>query len=500
MGDGSGTERLLWENDATALGAMVARGEISPLELVDAAIARAERSGPKINAIAENLLDSARAAAAAVDRTTPFAGVPVVIKDLGISIAGVPVHWGSAVKPVMPQEDSLLVTRYKSAGFIPIATSTTSEFGLRLVTETKRFGITRNPWNTGHVTGGSSGGSAALVAAGIVPVAHASDGGGSIRVPAACCGLVGMKPSRGRVPFTPDFLEGWYGFIAQHAVTRSVRDSAAMLDLSSAPDPLSPYCAAPASGPFAAAAAKRAKGLRIGVYRQSPIGLDISDETLVALDAACALAREAGHAVEEIDLPMVTRDFMGDFGRLVASAFAGQMRLEAERLQGPGRLERTTRIMKRFGDMLGAGEAAEALLRLQLATRDLILETSAYDAVLMPVIAHPPLPCGAMDTRGFDQLNEIVLDALHLTPLLRLPPLFAKMMDLSLWFTHWPAIQNVTGQPAISLPVHVTDAGLPVGIQAVGRIGDEETLFMLAGQMEELSGWLGRRAPFDVPQ
>jgi amidase len=493
-------EKLLWQNDATALGEMVRRGDITPVELVDASIARAEHGGARINAIAERLFEDARKAAATTDRSFPFAGVPMAVKDLGISIAGVPVHWGSRVKPVVPQQDSLLVARYKAAGFIPVATSTTSEFGLRLVTETARFGVTRNPWNTDHVTGGSSGGSAALVAAGVVPVSHASDGGGSIRVPAACCGLVGMKPSRGRVPFAPDFLEGWFGLLAQHAVTRSVRDSAALLDLASGPDTLSPYCAKPPVCSFAQAAISRPKGLRIGVYRASPLGLDISDETLAALNAATVLAEEAGHHVEEIGLPMIQRDFFTDFGRLVASAFAGQMRLEADRLQGTGRLERTTRIMRRFGDMMAAGEMSAAALRLQMTTRDLLAATGDYDAVLMPLIAHPPLPCGGMETRGLDRLNEILLDALHLTPLLRLPPLLGKMMDLSLWFTHWPAIQNVTGQPAIALPVHVTGDGLPLGIQAVGRVGDEETLFALAGQMEELSGWLDRRAPYDVPQ
>jgi len=493
-------QRLLWSHDATALGDMVRRGEVTPAELVDASIGRAERSGAKINAIAERLFDDARSQASRMDRSLPFAGVPMAIKDLGISIAGVPSHWGSRVKPVVSQQDSLLVARYKKAGFIPVATATASEFGLHLVTETARFGITRNPWNSDHVTGGSSGGSAALVAAGIVPVAHASDGGGSIRVPAACCGLVGMKPSRGRVPFTPDFLEGWYGLLAQHAVTRSVRDSAAVLDLTAGADTLSPYCARPPARPFAEAAASRPKGLRIGIYRASPLDLDISAETLAALNAASVLAEEAGHHVEEIDLPMLTRGFFADFGRLVASAFAGQMRLEADRLRGAGRLERKTRIMRRFGHMIGAGELSAAALRLQMTARDLLIATDAYDAVLMPLIAHPPLPCGGMETSGLDRLNEVLLDALHLTPLLRLPPLLNKMMDLSLWFTHWPAIQNVTGQPAVSLPVHVTEDGLPLGIQAVGRVGDEDTLFALAGQMEELSGWLDRRAPFDVPQ
>jgi amidase len=493
-------EELLWEHDATALAALIRKGEITPAELVEASIARAERTGPEINAIAEQLYDSARADARNADRERAFAGVPMAIKDLGISIKGVPIHWGSRVNPVVADDDSTLVKRYRAAGFIPVATGTTSEFGLRLVTETDRFGITRNPWNTGHVTGGSSGGSAALVAAGVVPVAHASDGGGSIRVPAACCGLVGMKPSRGRVPFTPDLLEGWYGFLAQHVITRSVRDSAAILDLTATEDYLSPYYARPAKTSFAEAAANRPEKLRIGVYSASPLGLEVSAETHAALNAAEALAREAGHQVEEIGLPMIDRDFFADFARLVASAFAGQLRFEAARLDGPERPGRVCRVLGRFGELTGAGETAAAIHRLQRTTVEILQKTNSYDVVLMPVLAHPPLTCGGLDPKGFDLLSEQLLDALHLTPLLLLRPLFDKLLDQSLWFTHWPAIQNVTGQPAIALPVHVTASGLPLGIQAVGRMGDEDTLFSFAAQMEEMSGWLTRRAPLAEPR
>lgn len=491
-------ETLLWSSDATALADCVRRREVTAAELVEASIRRAERLNPHINAIAERLFDAARTAAEAVDPDAAFSGVPMAIKDLGVSLKGVPVHWGSRISPVVADHDSLIVQRFRGAGFVPVATSTTPELGLRLVTETTRFGITRNPWNTGHVTGGSSGGSAAMVAAGVVPVAHASDGGGSIRVPAACCGLVGMKPSRGRVSFSPDFIEGWYGLLAQHAVTRSVRDSAALLDIVSAPDERAPYVAAAAEQSFAAAAVRRPKGLRIGVYRGSPLGLDISGETMSALDAAAAMARDAGHAVEDIDLPMIDRAFLGDFARLVASSVAGQLRVEADRLRG-GRLERVARVLRRYGNMLGAGEVSAALIRLQLSTLKLLEATAQCDAVLMPVIAHPPLPCGGLDPKGLDLLSEHLLDALHLTGLLRVPAVMEKLIDQSLWFTHWPAIQNVTGQPAVAMPVHVTAEGLPLGIQAVGRMGGEATLFALAGQMEEMSGWLGRRAPLEAP-
>ncbi|TPL19543.1 MULTISPECIES: amidase [unclassified Mesorhizobium] len=494
-------ERVLWEEDATGLATLVRKGEVSPVELVDAAIARAEASRPEINATAETLYDAARSRAKGIDRSLPLAGVPFAIKDLGIAIKGVPSHGGSRIPAWMPEVSSVLTERYLAAGLTPIVTSLSPEHGLRLMTESKAFGITRNPWNTGHTSGGSSGGAAALVAAGVVPVAHASDGGGSIRVPSACTGLVGLKTSRGRVPLSPLVSESWYGMVVDHAVTRSVRDCALLLDLTHGPDPLAPYVAPPPKGAFAAAAARDPGKLKLAMYRNSPLGLPISAETLKALDTAVALAREGGHSVEEIDLPSIGRDFFADFCRTVASAVAGMLRAEAVRVGRTvtGDIERATRVLGRLGEMVSAGETYAGLQRLHAASRQLIAETARYDAVLMPVIAHPPLACGAMDPKGADELIENMLDKLRLTALLRIEPLFGQLMDKSLWFTHWPAIQNVSGQPSIALPVYVTEAGLPLGVQAAGRPGDEETLLSLAAQMEKISGWLGRRAPLMVP-
>lgn len=494
-------EGLLWEHDATGLAELVRKDEVTAVELVEAAIARAEQVNPQINAIAERVYEEARERAGSLDRHAPLAGVPFAIKDLGIVWNGVPVHGGSRAPFFVPDFNSVLTERYLAAGLIPIATSTTPEYGLRLMTESAAFGITRNPWNTGHTTGGSSGGAAALVAAGVVPMAHASDGGGSIRVPAATTGLVGLKTSRGRVPLSPLVSESWYGFVVDHALTRSVRDSALLLDLTHGPDPLAPYAARPPQGTFLAAAMRDPGRLRLAVYRQSPLGLEISPETLAALDTAVALAREGGHTVEEIALPMIDRDFMASFAVSVSSAVAGTIRMETARTGRPviHDVERATRVLARFGELLSAGEVYATLERLHAAARQLIVATAPYDAVLMPIIAHPPLPCGAMDAKGADEFTENVLDKLRLTRLLRVKPLLGQLMDKSLWFTHWPAIQNVTGQPSIAMPVYVTDAGLPLGIQAAGRPGDEETLLSLAAQMEALSGWRSRRAPLAEP-
>nr|WP_295464016.1 amidase [Mesorhizobium sp.] len=494
-------EQVLWEYDAVGQAELVRKGEISPSELVEAAIARLEKVNPQINCVAEKTYDQARAAAKTVDRNAPLAGVPFAIKDLGIAQKGIATHSGSRAPVFVPDFDSVLVERQRAAGLIPICTTTSPEYGLRLMTESAAFGITRNPWNTGHTTGGSSGGASSIVSAGVVAVAHASDGGGSIRVPSACTGLVGMKTSRGRVPLSPLVTESWYGFVVDHAVSRTVRDSATLLDLTHGPDPLAPYAARPPKGTFAAAAARDPGRLTLAVYRKSPLGLEISAETQAALDAAVALAREGGHSVEEIDLPTADRAFMADFAGSVSSSIAGLLRIERARVGRDisGDIERASRVLARYGELLTAGETYAGLERLHAASRQIITDTARYAAVLMPVIAHPPLAVGAMDPKGADEFIENVLDKLRLTWLLRFPQLFGQLLDKSLWFTHWPAIQNVTGQPSIALPVHVTKAGLPLGIQAAGRPGDEETLYSLAGQLEKISGWDKRRAPFHVP-
>jgi amidase len=427
----------------------------------------------------------------------PFAGVPTAIKDLGAAVAGVPMHQGSRAPSFVPDFSSKVVDDWTRAGLIPIATATTPEWGLRIVTESARFGATRNPWDMSRTTGGSSGGSAALVAAGIVPVAHASDGGGSIRIPSACCGLVGLKPSRGRVPLTRLDQESWFGFIVQHAVTRSVRDSAALLDLVATPDHLTPYVQRPFEGTFADAVARPPGKLKIGIYRRSPLTRPLHADCLAALDLSASLARDAGHDVEEFDLKIDGMALLADFARVVCGSMAGHLCMENARTGSSvaGMLERSTRTVARFGEVLSAGEITAALLRLQKMTMAILDASHRFDVVLMPVTATPPVRIGELDSTGIDNALEELLDRLHLAQLLRVPALFAKLVDQSLWFAPFTPIQNVTGQPAIALPVHVTPDGLPVGVQAVGRLGDEATLLSFAAQVEAVAGWLMRRPP-----
>lgn len=492
-------EALVRDSDATALASHIRKGDISAAEAVDATIAMAERVNGTINVIAEPLFDSARERAAKVDRKKPFCGVPFALKDLDMRLAGVPVHQGSQMPPVVAETNSAEVERYLSAGLIPIATATTPEFGLRLVTESEVFGVTRNPWNPERTPGGSSGGSAALVAAGVVPVAHATDGGGSIRVPAACNGLVGLKPSRGQKLLAADQPASWFGLTVFHVVSRSVRDSAALLDITHGTGALKANGALGPRGIYTSAAGRSPGTLKLGVYRRSPLGLEVSRETGTALDTTIALARDGGHSVEEIDLS-IGRPFFRDFAHAVCAAMAAVLQAETART---GKdisplVERSTRTIARFGNIMTESDRLGALDRLNAAADAIVEATHGYDGVIMPLLAHPPVPVGSMDSRGIDNFLEEMLDRLNLARLLRIPALMNKLIDQSFWFTPWPAIQNVTGQPAIALPVHMTADGLPLGVQIAGRLGGEETLLSLAAQMEKQSGWLKRRAPVPV--
>ena len=484
-------EQLLATEDATGLAACVSRGDVSPTALVDAAISRAEKLGPHLNAVVERLFEDARRRAREIDRSLPLAGVPMALKDLGVRIAGVPSHEGSRAPTALPSVDSPLVQRYRAAGLIPIATTSTPEFGLRHATVSAAFGTTNNPWNAGRTVGGSSGGSAALVAARVVAVAHGTDSGGSIRIPSACTGLVGLRPSRGRVDDAQRFSDSWMGLMAEHVLTRSVRDSARILDLSASRLPEDE----PGAATFAEAAATPPSRLCIGVVRHGLLGRNPAPEVAAALDVAVEAARKAGHRVEEIALPIEGRPFLRNYARVVCASVAGKVATMSRMLgvRVEGRLERGTRILNRFGQILGGGEIVAAWDELQADGERILAQAASYDTVLMPIIAEPPVSHRRMQASFADAFAEGVIDRLRLTRSLRLEPLFDRLLDASLWFSSWAPVQNVTGQPAIALPVHMTHAGLPVGIQAVGRRGGERTILQFGAQLEDIIGWRRHR-------
>jgi amidase len=465
--------------DATGQAELVRRDEVSPDGLVDEAIARIEKLNPQLNAVIHELFDRARAAAAGDLPDGPFRGVPFLLKDLGAELAGTPFCEGMAFAgdytSTVTQE---LTRRYMQAGFVVCGKTNTPELGILPTAEPRRFGPSRNPWNTEHSTGGSSGGSAAAVASGMVPAAHANDGGGSIRIPASCCGLVGLKPTRGRNSLAPQYGDLLGGLVCEHVVTRSVRDSAAILDATAGPVPGDPYWAPPRHGTsFAGAAALAPSRLRIAVMTESPSGTEVHPDCVTAAREAAALCESLGHQVEEATLDVDGDAFVGHFINQWAAGNAwavydwearlGRAATEAD-------LEPLSWALVELGRSLNAGRYLAAVQGLQKITRQIAEYFEGIDVLLTPTLGEPPAPLGTFDSPPDEPLAGLFRAAAYVP---FTPPF------------------NVTGQPAMSLPLHWNEAGLPVGVQFVGRFGDEEEILSLAGQLEEAAPWAGRRPP-----
>ena len=462
--------------DATALAALVASGEASPGELVDEAIERIERLDPTINAVIHRRFEAARAEAAGDLPDGPFRGVPFLAKDLGCEMAGEPLTLGCrGLKDadVRAPVDSFLYESVRDAGLITLGRTNTPEFGSTVTTEPVAFGATRNPWNTEHSTGGSSGGSAAAVASGMVPMAHASDGGGSIRVPASECGLVGLKPSRGRVSHGPLTGDAWAGATIDGVVSRSVRDTAAMLDVISGRRVGDPYAAAPPVRPFAHEDGVDPGSLRIGLAPTHP-GVQTDPECMAAVEAAGALLEQLGHRVETT-MPDAFHDeeFPHHFLMIVAAATANDFAALAAVL---GRdltendVEHDNWVMSQIGASLTAADYLTSVDWMHAWSRRLQAWWTEFDLLVTPVIAVPPPPIG--------WLRDPELGGQRLTEILQFTAQF-----------------NISGQPAMSLPLHWTPDGLPVGVQFVGAIDSESLLIRCASQIEAAAPWTNRRPP-----
>ena len=465
--------------DATDQAALVRRGAASPTELVDQAIARIERLNPALNAVIFELFDRARAAAAGDLPDGPFKGVPLLLKDFGAELAGTPFCEGTAFAgdyhSTVEQE---LTKRFLAAGFVVCGKTNTPEFGILPTTEPKRFGPSRNPWNTAHSTGGSSGGSAAAVASGMVPVAHANDGGGSIRIPASCCGLVGLKPTRARVSLAPQYGDLMGGLVAEHVVTRSVRDSAAVLDAIAGPVPGDPYWAPPRRGPsFAAAARTEPRALRVAVLTASPTGSAVHPDCVRATEQTAALCETLGHHIELAALDVDGDAFTEHFINVWAAGNAWTLLDWEGRVGRPAAeddVEPLTWSLVQIGRSLDSGHYLRSVQELQKVTRQIAEYFEGIDVLLTPTLGEPPAPLGTFDSPPDEPLAGLFRAAAYVP---FTPPF------------------NVTGQPGISLPLHWNEAGLPIGVQFVGRFGDEETLLSLAGQLETASPWADRRPP-----
>jgi amidase len=474
--------------DATGLAEIVRRGEVLPAELVEAAIARIERRDPAINAVVHRMFEEARRRAAGVLPDGPFTGVPFLLKDLLSWDEGHPVRSGSRLlRDFVAPHDSETVRRYERSGIITIGRTNTPEFGLLPYTEPELYGPTRNPLSPDRTVGGSSGGSAAAVAAGYVPMAGGGDGGGSIRIPASCCGLFGLKPSRGRVPTGPDQGELWQGSAIEHVITRSVRDSAAMLDAISGPDVGAPYWAPPPPRPFAEEVGADPGRLRIAFTDKPLLGHTMHDECKAALARTVKRLEELGHVLVE-DAPPVDRDaFNHAFLTVVCAELAADLR-DAERLIGRrarrGDVERETWALALLGRSISAAKFSGALRYLQRASRAIGGFFEGYDMLLTPTLSMPPVPIGALRLPPARRAALGVLGAIGSGRLFRAIGMLEEAASDVFDFIPVPPIFNITGQPAMSVPMETSSDGLPIGMHFAGRAAGESVLFRLASQVD----------------
>jgi amidase len=466
--------------DATAQAELVRSGEASPLELVDAAIERVERVNPQLNAVIHPLFDSARERAKGELPDGPFRGVPVLFKDLGCAVEGDPYHEGMAIAKRLDYRSAHtdeLAKRYLDAGFVCIGRTNTPEQGLVPTTEPYAYGPTRNPWNTERTTGGSSGGSAAAVASGMVPLAHANDGGGSIRIPASCCGLVGLKPSRGRVSGAPLSDPIVSMLTVDLCVTRTVRDTAALLDAVHGPAVGDTSVAPEPNRPFLDEVGADPGRLRIGILTHDPLSGELAKpECIAAAEAAGNLLESLGHTVEQsspkaLDDPSLIGHFTALWSSGLAAILAGWEAMLGEKIT-ENDVEPLTWGLAEIGRATGAVDYITALAVLSAKSRAVAQWwADGFDLLLTPTLAEVPVELGTFDTPD----NPILgfMRAAQFTP-----------------FT--PGF-NITGQPAISLPTAMSSDGLPIGVHLVAAYAREDVLLRVAAQVESAAPWIDRR-------
>ncbi|MFQ5897068.1 MAG: amidase [Candidatus Methylomirabilia bacterium] len=464
--------------DAVAQAELVRKKEVKAIELVEAAIERIERLNPSLNAVVTPMYDLARKAASGPLPDGPFAGVPFLLKDFLAEYAGVRFTEGSVfLSEYVSDDDSELVKRYKRAGLITVGKSNTPEFAIGATTEPRLFGPTHNPWDTGRTPGGSSGGAAAAVAAGLVPVAHANDAGGSIRIPASCCGLFGLKPTRARNPLGPHYGDVFSGLVAEHALTRSVRDSAGLLDATSGPDVGDPYWVSPPARPFVQEVGTDPGRLRIALTTRTFLGTTLHPDCLAAVRDAAALCAELGHEVVEGGPAIDGESLWQGFTTILSAGFAWAMedwRRRTGRTPTAESFEPFVWAFTERGRRLSAPDYLLVLQDLQRLTRAIARFFVDYDVWLTPTLGEPPVPLGTFEFSADDPL---------------------KVRRRVAAFSPFTYASNVTGQPAMSVPLFWNTEGLPVGAHFVGRFGDEATLFRLAGQLEAARPWARRRPP-----
>jgi amidase len=484
--------------DVLGLAELVRSGDVTPVDLVEAAISRIEARNPRLNAVIHTMFDQARRRAQGALPDGPFRGVPFLLKDLLCGYAGEPMRNGSRFhSSYIAGSNSPLTDLYLAAGLIVLGKTNTPEYGITAVTEPELFGPSNNPWNTAHTTGGSSGGSAAAVAARMVPAAHAGDGLGSIRIPAACCGLFGLKPTRGRTPGSVPYL-AWQHFVCEHVLTRSVRDSAALLD-ATAVYPRGALNLPPTpAGPFLAEVGRAPGKLRIAFTSTPFLGDTVDPEAENALADAVTLCRELGHELVEaapvIDGPANAR--------AILTMLSGEIRADMEeagkelgKKPAPDGFERTTWALGLMGGRFSAAEFIMAIRLLQRTASQIGDFFRDYDLLLTPTLAQPPAVTGSMLPSGAEAAALSLIGRLRAGSLLQAVGMLDTAAKDSFRFTPYTPLINATGQPAMSVPLYWTANGLPMGAHFVGRYGDEATLIRLAAQLEQARPWADRMPP-----
>jgi amidase len=475
-------DELRW-SDATEVAGLIAAGSVSVAEVVEASVARVEALNPDLNAVITPMFEQARStAAAAADVEGPFGGVPFLVKDLMCEVAGVPFHEGMRYlnrKGYVPSEDQELYRRFVAAGLLALGKTNTSELGLVPTTEPVLYGPTHNPWDVSRSPGGSSGGSAAAVASGMVPIAHANDGGGSIRGPAAYCGLVGLKPTRGRVPLGPLYGDVFGGLVCEFVVTRSVRDTAAALDAVAGPMSGDPYAAPQPTGRYSEVVGERPnRALKIGVWTGVPGGRTVvAPAVSEAVDQVARVLGELGHSISEGHPPVLDRpDAIGVVQRLFCVAAHWGLR-RWERICGeqarPDELEPMTRVMIESARGMSGADVFDLLENAQLIGRATAAwHDDGFDVLLMPATPDVAPPLGILQACDDDDVRRATKEMLPLVSLL--------------------AWCNITGQPSISLPLAISSEGLPIGVQLVAPHGREDRLLSVAAQLERAMPWDSR--------
>jgi amidase len=484
--------------DALGLGELVRRREVSPADLLEEAIARAEAANPKLNAINARMYDLARADLEKPVSQGLFAGVPFLLKDLLHAYAGVPLTSGSAaLRDYVPVRDSYSVERFRAAGLIPFGKTNVPEFGLLATTEPEEFGPTRNPWNLERSPGGSSGGSGAVVAAGIVPMASATDGGGSIRIPAAWCGLFGLKPSRGRTSAGPYYGDIWSGAVVDGVITRSVRDSAAALDVLGGAAPGDPYLMTRPERPFLDEVSTPPGKLRIAFHTDSPIGSEVDPGCREAVEEAIPLLEQLGHEIVEATPPIDGLAVARCYTALCAGHVAADLRLIARRF-GPAvarQVEASTRITGIVGESTPAAAFALDRQRWNGFARNMARFHERFDLLLTPATGRRPAAIGAHRLSAVDRIGMRIANTLRAGRAVRLSGAFERLALEQMAYAPFTQLANFTGQPAMSVPLHWGEDGLPYGIHFTARLGEEATLLRLASQLEEARPWADRRPP-----